>query len=77
MPQTNIQIRIDKDLKDEFSKLCDDLGLTITAACSMFIKKSVTEQRIPFEVTKARSETDIEKIERIKQELFEMLQEKS
>jgi DNA-damage-inducible protein J len=51
MRQTNIQIRIDEDLKNSFVKLCDDLGLTVTTACCAFIRKAVAEQRIPFELS--------------------------
>ena len=55
MAQTNMQIRIDENLKEDFVKLCDELGLTVTTACCAFIKKSVAEQRIPFELSIAKS----------------------
>ncbi len=51
MAQTNINIRIDEELKKQFEKFCDDTGLTMTAAFNLFIKKAVKEQRIPFEIT--------------------------
>jgi DNA-damage-inducible protein J len=51
MAQTNINIRIDEDLKREFDNLCQDLGLTMTTAFTVFAKMSVRRQGIPFEIT--------------------------
>ena len=51
MAQSNINIRIDEELKKQFEKFCEDTGLTMTTAFNIFIKKAVKEQRIPFEIT--------------------------
>ena len=51
MAQTNINIRIDENLKKDFDTLCDDLGLTMTAAFNIFAKTMVRQQRIPFEIS--------------------------
>lgn len=50
MAQAAINIRMDADLKQSFEKLCDDLGMNMTTAITIFAKKSVREHRIPFEV---------------------------
>lgn len=50
MGQTNLNIRLDEDLKKEFNLLCDDLGMNVTTAINIFIKKAVKEWGIPFEV---------------------------
>ena len=50
MAQTNINIRMDEDLKRDFDSLCNDLGLTMTAAFNVFAKTVVRQQRIPFEI---------------------------
>ena len=50
MGQTNINIRLDEDLKKEFNLLCDDLGMNITTAINIFIKRAVKDWGIPFEV---------------------------
>ena len=50
MGQTNINIRLDEDLKKEFNLLCDDLGMNVTTAINIFIKRAVKEWGIPFEV---------------------------
>ena len=52
MENTNITIRIDKDLKKDANKLFDDLGLNLTTAITIFLKKAVREQKIPFQVSK-------------------------
>lgn len=51
MAQTNINIRMDKKLKDEFDKFCSDIGMSMTTAFCVFAKKAVREQKIPFEIT--------------------------
>lgn len=45
-----VQVRIDKELKEEAERLFDDLGLDITTALRMFLKAAVREQKIPFEL---------------------------
>jgi len=52
MAQTNVNIRMDEDLKREFDSLCNDLGLTMTIAFTIFAKTVVRQQRIPFEIAK-------------------------
>jgi len=52
MTQTNVNIRIDKDLKREFDNLCRDLGLTMTTAFTVFAKTAVLQQGIPFEIAR-------------------------
>ena len=51
MAQTTFTIRMDEDVKREFNALCENIGLTMTTAFCVFAKKSVSEQRIPFELT--------------------------
>jgi len=48
MEQSNICIRIDKNLKQQFDRLCDELGLSMTALINVFIKRTVKEQGLPF-----------------------------
>ena len=51
MAQTNINIRMDEDLKRDFDSLCSEFGLTMTAAFNVFAKTVVRQQRIPFEIS--------------------------
>ena len=41
---------MDADLKSNMEKVCRDLGLTPTAAFTIFATKVAREKRIPFEV---------------------------
>mgnify|MGYP001127415199 FL=1 len=50
MSQATISIRIDSELKKNLEVVCADLGLNITTAFTIFAKKMVREQRVPFDV---------------------------
>ena len=47
MASTNINIRMDADLKRQFEAFCADMGMTMTTAFNVFAKKAVRENRIP------------------------------
>ena len=51
MAQTNINIRIDENLKKQFDELCEELGLTMSSAINMFAKAMIRNQGIPFEIS--------------------------
>ncbi|MBO6086745.1 type II toxin-antitoxin system RelB/DinJ family antitoxin [bacterium] len=51
MSQANICIRLDENLKKQFDYLCNEFGLTMTAAINMFIKAVIRESKIPFEIS--------------------------
>ena len=51
MAQTNVNIRMDSDLKKQFESFCSDIGMSMTTAFCVFAKKAVRERRIPFEIT--------------------------
>lgn len=46
-----VNIRIDDDLKARADALFDELGINMTTAFSMFIRQTVREGGLPFEVT--------------------------
>ena len=50
MAQTAITFRVDQNLKNNFDALCDDFGLSITSAFTIFMKAVVRERKIPFEI---------------------------
>lgn len=58
MSQAMISVRVDQSLKNNFDELCEDFGLSTTAAINIFIKAVVRERRIPFEI---RSESEAQK----------------
>ena len=47
---TNVNIRMDKQVKKQFEAFCDDMGLSMTTAFNIFAKKVIREYRIPFEI---------------------------
>ena len=46
-----ISIRMDDNLKRDVENVCDELGLSMTAAFTIFAKKLSREKRIPFDVS--------------------------
>ena len=50
MASTNINIRMDSELKTQFEAFCADMGMSMTTAFTIFAKKAVREYRIPFEI---------------------------
>ena len=47
---TYIQVRIDKEDKDKASKIFEELGIDISTAVRMFLKKSIKVNGLPFAV---------------------------
>ena len=51
MAQTTVSIKMDDTLKNEFDRVCSDLGLSMSTAITMLAKKMARENRLPFEVS--------------------------
>ena len=51
MVTTNLNIRIEKEVKEAAEVIFDELGITMTAAITMFLKKTIRDNGIPFDVT--------------------------
>ncbi len=51
MAQTLINFRIDENTKKQLEEICNELGITMSTAFNMFVKKVIREKRIPFEVS--------------------------
>lgn len=51
MAQTSLNIRIDEELKENMEQVCQELGMNMTTAITIFAKKMTREKRIPFEVS--------------------------
>ena len=58
---------MDAEEKNSFEDVCEQLGLTITAAFKMFAKKVVRERRIPFDLSldPFYSESNMEHLKKI------------
>ncbi len=48
----NVTFRVDSQLKKQADILFNDLGMNLSTAFTVFLKQSVREQGIPFEISK-------------------------
>ena len=48
MPSSNYTVRIDDELRKDATELFEKMGLTLPAAINVFLRKSVSGQRMPF-----------------------------
>lgn len=51
MATTNISIRMDSDLKTQADALFGELGMNLSTAFNIFVRQSIREGRIPFEIS--------------------------
>ena len=52
MKNVNVTLSIDENLKEEAETLFSELGLNLSTAFNIFLRQSVREQQIPFQVSK-------------------------
>ena len=64
-----ISLRVDDDVKRRAEQVLDDIGLSMSAAINVFLRKVAREHRIPFELS--ADELNAETVEAI-QELSRM-----
>ena len=50
MATTNLNIRIDADLKRQSEEIFNELGLTMSTALTVFLRQTVRSHGIPFEM---------------------------
>lgn len=48
---SQVSFRIDEDVKQSAERALNDMGLTMSAAITVFLKKVGRERRIPFEIS--------------------------
>lgn len=53
MATSNINVRVDSELKAKAESLFSDLGMTMSTAIVMFLKSAVSHDGLPFEVRRA------------------------
>ena len=51
MAQAMVNFRMDEDLKRNMEQTCKEMGISMTAAFTIFATKVAREKRIPFEIT--------------------------
>ena len=50
MATTNLNIRTDKEIKDQAEVIFSELGLNMTTAINVFLRTTIRENGIPFEL---------------------------
>jgi DNA-damage-inducible protein J len=70
MSTQTINIKIDGELKREFNELAKAIGLTSSALLTMFIKRAVDEQAIPFEVKATNRVKSFEELNPVLQKMW-------
>lgn len=58
MATTNINVRVDEDLKKDVDSLLNDLGLTLSTAINIYLRQMVQTQSIPFAIKRYNDETE-------------------
>ena len=58
MATTNLNIRIDTDLKKKSEEIFNELGLTMSTALTVFLRQTVRSNGIPFEMRLNRNNVE-------------------
>ena len=66
MSEVSVSITMDEDLRDRFGNFCANIGLSMSAAVSVFASQAVRLQKIPFEISADPfySEANIRRLEK-------------
>lgn len=51
MASVNVNFRLDEETKKDMEQVCSEMGLSMSAAFTIFAKTVSRERRIPFEVS--------------------------
>ena len=63
MTVSRLNIRIDRELKEQAKEVYKDMGMDLTTAVTVFLKQSVREQRLPFQPSREPVENIIARYE--------------
>ena len=50
---TNLNIKIDRELKTKADRLFNDMGMNLTTAVNVFVRQAVLERAIPFKISRS------------------------
>ena len=74
---TNLNIKIDRELKTKADKLFNEMGMNLTTAVNVFVRQAVLERAIPFRIDRgignSRETVSIEKRRETMQEIRDLL----
>lgn len=60
MANSNINIRVDSDVKAQAQRLFSDLGMDLTTAVNVFLRQSIEQGGIPFMIGQRRYNQETE-----------------
>lgn len=73
MAQTNINLRMDENLKKQFDSFCSEVGMSMSTAFNIFARTVVRQRKIPFEISTEKDPFySAENIERLKKSIEQM-----
>lgn len=55
-----MNIRVDKNLKEQATELYNDLGLSLSSAINMFLRQSIRDNGFPFKPKRTKRKSEIE-----------------
>ena len=70
--ETTISVRIDKTTRDRFNTICREIGITPSAAISIFVHRVLADRAIPFSVSAPDPFYSPENINELKRRIVEM-----
>jgi DNA-damage-inducible protein J len=70
---TNINIRMDKALKEQAESLLSELGMNMTTAFNIFLRQAVRERAIPFQITSDKPNNEAERKRQARKEFGELV----
>lgn len=56
MPAAVLSVRVDSDVKTSFAELCDELGLSPSAAVNVFMRQMLRDRSFPFVPSAAKAD---------------------
>ena len=71
MATSLLQVRVDNSLKDKAAQVFENLGIDISTAVRMFLKRAVMDNGIPFRMTMPKEDYKAERGYRAMQEISE------
>ena len=74
---TNLNIKIDRDLKAKADRLFNEMGMNLTTAVNVFVRQAVLERAIPFKIyrgtEKSKTTVSVEQKRAAMQEIRDLL----
>lgn len=74
---TNLNIKIDRELKAEADRLFNEMGMNLTTAVNVFVRQAVLQRAIPFKIYRdtpsTRTTVSVEQRQAAMQEIRDLL----